>query len=174
MAGKYLKILLRSIVFGFCLNLNSPNEILASGELESLQLVQVEGLGTVELIALLAHPNELTRTRAHIELRRCLVEETGAPEYYDHLTLFHKHAPHACKKGHEAQTLHILGLFAAQKDVTSILVKQCLRSDSAKVRATALEIAHYTDNRIDEALLAFVPDAETIESYRIASRLSSD
>jgi hypothetical protein len=130
--------------------------------------VTVEGFGTVELIALLAHPNELTRTRAHAELRRYLVEETEAPEYYDRLTLFHKHAPHACKRGHEAQTLHILGLFAAQKDISSILVKQCLRSESARVRGTALEIAHFTDNRIDEELLAFVPDAETVESYRIA------
>lgn len=149
---------------------SEPEDTLASVNTAALQLVTVEGLGTVELIALLAHPNELIRTRAHLKLRRFLVEETEHPEFYDRLTLFHKHAPHACKQGHEAQTLHILGLFAAQEDISSILVKQCLRSNSAKVRATALEIAHFTDNRIDEELLAFAPDPETIESYRVALR----
>lgn len=167
MAGKHVRPFLRAASVALCLGL-LHSVVFASGEPSSLQMVTVEGLGTVELIALLAHPNELTRARAHIQLRHHLVEETEAPDYYDHLTLFHKHAPHACKKGHEAQTLHILGLFAAQEDISSILVKQCLRSDFARVRATALEIARFTDNRIDEELLAFVPDAETIASYRIA------
>ncbi len=159
---------LRATSVALCLYLHFHSETFASEKPAAPQLVTVEGLRTVELIALLGHPNELTRTRAHTELRRYLVEETESPKYYDRLTLFHKHAPHACKQGHEAQTLHILGLFAAQEDISSILVRQCLRSESARVRATTLEIAHFADNRIDEVLLAFVPDAETVESYRIA------
>jgi len=134
------------------------------------QLVMVEGLGVVDLIGLLAHPNELTRTRAHLVLLRYLVVDTEAPEFMDRFTRFHKYAPHACKAGNEAQTLHILGLFAAQEDISSILVKQCLRSPSSIVRATTLEIAHFSDNRVDDTLLAFEPDAETIASYRIALR----
>jgi hypothetical protein len=137
---------------------------------QAAQLVAVEGLGTLELVALLAHPNELTRTRAHQQLLRYLVVETGNPEYPQRLTLFHKHAPHACKKGPEAQTLHILGLFAAMEDISSILVKQCLRSPHPRVRATALELAHLSDNPIDEFLLAFEPDPDTLVSYRIALR----
>ena len=168
MFGGNIESSLRATLIALCLCLYCHSEMLASEKPAAPQLVTVAGLGTVELIALLAHPNELTRTRAHNELLRYLVKETEDPEYYDHLTLFHKHAPHACKKGHEAQTLHILGLFAAQEDISSILVQQCLRSKSAKVRATALEIAHFADNRIDELLLAFEPDAETVESYRIA------
>lgn len=132
------------------------------------QLVAVEGLATVELIALLGYPNELTRTRAHLELLRYLVVDTGAAEYSERLTRFHKHAPHACKAEHEAQTLHILGLFAAQQDISSILVKQCLSSRHARVRATALELAHLSDNQIDETLLTFKPDPPTLASYRIA------
>ena len=132
------------------------------------QLVAVEGLATVELIALLAHPNELTRTRAHPELLRYLVVDIAAPEYPDRLTRFHKYAPHACKAEHEAQILHILGLFAAQQDISSILVNQCLRSEHARVRATALELAHLSDNPIGETLLAFDPDPTTLASYRIA------
>lgn len=135
-----------------------------------LQIVEVEGLETLELIGLLAHPNELTRTRAHQVLLRYLVVEIKAPEFPDRFTRFHKFAPHACKAGHEAQTLHILGLFAAQKDISSILVKQCLLSPSAKVRATTLEIAHFSDNAVDDILLAFQPDPETIASYKIALR----
>ena len=132
------------------------------------QLVPVDGLGTVELIGLLSHPNELTRTLAHQELWRQLVVETGAAEYPDRLTRFHKFAPHACKAGNEAQTLHILGLFAAQGDLSSILVKQCLSSPHPLVRATALELAHFADNPIDETLLAFEPDVATLASYLIA------
>jgi hypothetical protein len=109
----------------------------------TLQLVAVEGLGTVELIELLAHSNELTRTRAHLELLRYLVVEIDAPEYPDRLTLFHKFAPHACRARHESQTLHILGLFVAQEDISSILIKQCLRSPHARVRATTLELARF-------------------------------
>ena len=134
------------------------------------QLEPVDGLGTRELIALLAHPNELTRTRAHLELRRYLVVETDAPDYADRLTLFHKHAPHACRGGHEAQTLHILGLFGAQEDISRTLIEQSLASPHALVRATALELAHHSDNPIDKTLLEFVPDADTLPSYRFALR----
>ncbi len=134
------------------------------------QLVPVVGLGTVKLIGLLGHPNELTRTLAHQELWRLLIVETGAPEYPDRLTRFHKFAPHACKAGNEAQTLHILGLFAAQGDISSILVKQCLRSPHPRVRATALELAHFSDNPVNETLLAYEPDPATLASYRIALR----
>ncbi len=132
------------------------------------QLVRVDGLGIVELIGLLDHPNELTRTLAHQELWRQLVVETSAPQHPDRLTRFHKFAPHACKAGSEVQTLHILGLFAAQSDISSILLKQCLRSPHSRVRATALEFAHFSDNAVDETLLAFEPDPTTIVSYRIA------
>ncbi|MFT5105637.1 MAG: hypothetical protein ACI8XO_004832 [Verrucomicrobiales bacterium] len=134
------------------------------------QLVAVNGLGTLELIALLANPNELTRTRAHQELLHYLVVETDHPEHPDRLTRFHKSAPHACRANHEAQTLHILGLFAAQRDISSILLKQCLRSPHPRVRATALELAHFADNEINEVLLAFDPDPATLPSYRIALR----
>lgn len=134
------------------------------------QLAVVEGLETVELIGLLAHPNELMRTRAHQELHRHLVVESGAVDYPERLTRFHKFAPHACKDDHEAQTLHILGLFAAQEDITSILVIQCLGSKHDRVRATALEVAHFSDNRIDDVLLAFDPDSATLASYKIALR----
>ena len=132
------------------------------------QLALVDGLGTVELIGLLGHPNELTRTRAHQELWRYLVADTAAAEFADRLTKFHKYAPHACKAGNEAQTLHILGLFAAQLDISSILVDQCLRSPHPRVRATALELAHFSDNSVDDVILAFAPDPETLFSYKIA------
>ena len=134
------------------------------------QLTVVEGLETVELIDLLAHPNELTRTRAHQELHRHLIVETEVVDYPERLTRFHKFAPHACKDDHEAQTLHILGLFAAQEDITSILLLQCLGSKHDRVRATALEVAHFSDNRIDAALLAFDPEPATLASYKIALR----
>ena len=132
------------------------------------QLAEIEGLATVELIKLLAHPNELTRVRAHQRLHRFLVVETEHADYADRLTRFQKYAPHACKANHEPQTLHILGLFAAQQDISSILVKQCLDSPHARVRATALELAHFSDNAIDEELLAFQPDRSTLASYKIA------
>ena len=134
------------------------------------QLVAVEGLGIVGLIELLAHPNELTRTRAHAELHRYVVVDTADPDYPERLTRFHKFAPHACRAGHEAQTLHILGLFAAQEDISSILITECLRSKHLRVRATALELARFSDNPLDEVLLAFSPDAATLASYEIALR----
>ncbi len=125
---------------------------------------------TAELIALLAHPDALVRTRAHDTLLRYLATETGAPEFADRLTRFHKHAPHACKADHEAQTLYILGLFAELEDISSILIAQCLQSSHPRVRAAALEAAHFADNRIDGIILAYDPDPATLASYRIALR----
>lgn len=168
MSKAKLRTSLEAILTAFLFLLQGHSKTAVSQEAPAPQVIEVEGLDTVRLIALLAHPNELTRTRAHFLLRQYLVEDQDSPEFYDRLTLFHKHAPHATKKNNEAQTLHILGLFAAQEDISSVLVKQCLRSEFARVRATVLEIAHFADNRIDRELIAFVPDAETTHSYRIA------
>lgn len=162
-----------SMVTAGCDDPPGPAGETAKGEVAAApgrQLVEVEGLSTVELIGLLAHPNELTRTRAHARLHHFLVSDTDHPDYPERLTRFQKFAPHACRAGHEPQTLHILGLFAAQRDISSILVKQCLASDQPRVRATALELAHFSDNRIDAELLAFEPDRETLASYKIALR----
>ena len=132
--------------------------------------VAVESFGIVELIEQLAHPDADTRGDAVQKLERYLVGETGAPEYPDRLTQFHKHAPHACRAGNETQTLHILTLFAAQGDISSILVKQCLQSPHSRVRSAALDVAHFSDNPVDASLLAFEPDPETLDSYRSALR----
>jgi len=130
--------------------------------------VVVDGLGVVELIELLAHPNEQVQTRARLQLNAYLIDGTDDVDYAERLTRFHKFAPHACKAGHEAQTLHILELFAAQEDVSSILVKQCLASPKPRVRAKGLEVAHFSDNDLEAELLQFEPDAETLASYKFA------
>jgi len=122
----------------------------------------------VELIGQLAHADESTRERAFQELQTYLVIETDVPEFSERLTLFHKHAPHSCKAEHEAQTLYVLELFARQEDVSSVLVKQSLRSKHARVRSKALELAHFSDNAIDEMLLGFEPDQENLQAYMIA------
>ena len=153
---------------GFLQSCRQPAEPAEAQAEPSQGLAAVERSEMVELIGLLAHPNELNRARAHEQLLQYLVVDVDAPDYPDRLTLFHKFAPHACRADHEAQTLHILELFAAQEDITSILVVQCLRSPHASVRAAALELAHFSDNAVDEALLEFEPDAATLESYRIA------
>ena len=158
--GRILPVLVSALCFSACKE--------EGVQVERLQIEEVDGLEVVALIDLLAHPNELTRTRAHLQLHGYLIDETAHPDHAERLTRFHKFAPHACKAGHEAQTLHILGLFAAQEDITSILVKQCLQSPDARVAATALEVAHFSDNRIDQELLAFVPGAETLASYKFA------
>ncbi len=109
------------------------------------------------------------RYQAHLALHKALISDPDESSYFDTLTLFYKQAPKLCRiHQNELQTLHILHIFAAQRDISSVLLKESLNSKFESVQRTALQFAHYSDNSIQDELLRFHPTETTLSEYKSA------
>lgn len=134
----------------------------------------LETPGILQQIQQLGHTHADARFQAHRTLYQNLVLDTDHSAYFDRVTLLYKQAPHICKKeDNELQTLHILHLFAALEDISSVFLEQCLESHYTSVQKTALQFSIYSDNSLTKALQSYKPSSKTLAEYQLALRAHS-
>ncbi len=114
-----------------------------------------------ELISYLGHVNGTVRDKT----QRILVEKLERGNATDIAELVSLTKSETKESNNEFQLLHLLWAFESIHKIPSELIIKSLDSDSVELQSAALELIHYSDKSLEDLLLNYGPEDNSVHSY---------